>query len=94
MPVPARLSKLLYERLGEQVANELVEWFNQVDATYRADPPHLNELARAHTEPLLRSEVDIARFKAKLEQRAVELNARIERGAAEANARMGLWLRP
>jgi hypothetical protein len=35
--VTARLSKLFYERLGEQLANELVDWFNQVDATYRAD---------------------------------------------------------
>jgi len=27
MPVTARLSKLFYERLGEEVANELVDWF-------------------------------------------------------------------
>jgi hypothetical protein len=26
MPVTARLSKLFYERLGEEVANELVDW--------------------------------------------------------------------
>jgi len=26
MPVTARLSKLFYDRLGEQVANELVDW--------------------------------------------------------------------
>ena len=30
MPVTARLAKLFYDRLGEQVANELVEWFNAV----------------------------------------------------------------
>jgi hypothetical protein len=44
MPVTAKLSKLFYDRLGEQVANELVEWFNQVDATYRTDLRDLNEL--------------------------------------------------
>ena len=27
MPVTARLSQLFYERVGEQVANELVDWF-------------------------------------------------------------------
>jgi hypothetical protein len=33
MPVTARLSKLFYDRLGEEVTAELVEWFNNVDAT-------------------------------------------------------------
>ena len=37
MPVTAKLSRSFYEKLGEDVANELVEWFNQVDATYRTD---------------------------------------------------------
>ncbi|HEY9519660.1 MAG TPA: hypothetical protein VIQ98_10365, partial [Gemmatimonadales bacterium] len=44
MPVTAKLSQLFYERLGEQVANELVDWFNAVDATYRGDLRELNEL--------------------------------------------------
>ena len=35
MPVTAKLSKASYERFGEKIANELVDWFNQVDATYR-----------------------------------------------------------
>jgi hypothetical protein len=37
MPVTARLSKQFYDRLGEPIATELVDWFNDVDATYRAD---------------------------------------------------------
>jgi hypothetical protein len=65
MPVTARLSKLFYERLGEQLANELVDWFNAVDATYRADLRELNEL-------------NFARFDAKLEQRLGEVEARLE----------------
>ena len=39
MPVTAKLSKQFYDRLGEDIANELVEWFNAVDATYRARSP-------------------------------------------------------
>ena len=35
MPVTARLSKRLYDVLGENVANELVDWFNTVDLTHR-----------------------------------------------------------
>jgi hypothetical protein len=73
MPVTARLSKLFYDRLGEAVANELVDWFNAVDATYRADLRELNEL-------------NFARFDAKLEQRLAELHARLDRVAAEMNA--------
>ena len=56
MPVTAKLSLALYEKLGESVANELVDWFNLVDATYRADLRELNEL-------------NFARFDAKVEQR-------------------------
>jgi hypothetical protein len=59
MPVTAKLSLLFYEKLGEQVATELVEWFNSVDATYRSDLRELNEL-------------NFARFDAKLEQRLSE----------------------
>jgi hypothetical protein len=65
MPVTARLSKLFYERFGEQIANELVDWFNAVDATYRADLRELNEL-------------NFARFDSKLEQRMSALEASLE----------------
>ena len=56
----AKLSKHFYDVLGEDVANELVDWFNAVDSTYRADLRELNEL-------------NFARFDAKLEQRLAEL---------------------
>ncbi len=35
MPVTARLSKKFYDTLGEDLATELVDWFNQVDAAGR-----------------------------------------------------------
>jgi len=60
VPVTATLSKRFYDVLGEDVANELVDWFNAVDLTYRADLRELNEL-------------NFARFDAKLEQRLTEL---------------------
>ncbi len=75
MPVTARLSRKFYDRLGEDIANELVEWFNAVDATYRADLRELNEL-------------NFARFDAKLEQRLAELEARLEQRFASGHARM------
>ena len=77
MPVTARLSKHFYDRLGEQVANELVEWFNQVDAQYRSDLRELNE----H---------DFARFDAKVERRYSEQDARIERRLAAIEGSIAL----
>jgi hypothetical protein len=75
MPVTARLSQLFYERLGEQVANELVDWFNSVDATYRSDLREMNEL-------------NFARFDAKLEQRIATLDAKLEQRLAELHAKL------
>ena len=60
----ARLSKRFYDVLGEDIANELVDWFNAVDLTYRTDLRELNEL-------------NFARFDAKLEQRLAELRAEL-----------------
>ncbi len=70
MPVTAKLSKRFYDVLGEDVANELVDWFNAVDLTYRADLRELNEL-------------NFARFDAKLEQRLAELRAELRQEIVE-----------
>ena len=81
MPVTAKLSRKFYERFGDDLANELVEWFNQVDATYRADLRELNEL-------------NFTRFDAKLEQRTAELRADLQTGLARLEggllARIGM----
>jgi len=44
VPVTARLSKRFYEVPVEDIANELVDWFNAMDLTYRTDLRELNEL--------------------------------------------------
>lgn len=75
MPVTARLSQAFYAKLGDDIANELVNWFNAVDATYRADLRELNEL-------------NFARFDAKLEQRVVQLEARLDTRFTQEIARL------
>ena len=86
MPVTAVLSKKFYEKFGEDVTNELVNWFNAVDATYRTDLRELNEL-------------NFARFDAKLEQRLAEsdakwdsrwrqLDAKLEQRLAQSDAKL------
>ena len=97
MPVTAKLSKRFYEVLGEDVANELVNWFNEVDATYRADLRELNELNFARFDAKLeqrlaelRSEMEarFARADAKLEQRIMELRSEMRTGLAQADAKL------
>ncbi len=75
MPVTAKLSRNFHERFGDELTNELVEWFNSVDATYRADLRELNEL-------------NIARFDAKLEQRIARVDARIDVLGAKLDQRI------
>ena len=75
MPVTATLSRKFYEKFGDDLTNELVNWLNQVDAAYRSDLRELNE-------------VNFARFDAKLEQRATQLDAKIDQRTAELGARI------
>ena len=44
MPVTARLSRKFYERFGDEIAGEFVDWFNAVDSTYQQQLRELNEL--------------------------------------------------
>ena len=75
MPVTAKLSRKFYEKFGDDIANELVDWFNMVDATYQSDLRELNEL-------------NYARFDAKLDQRIAELRAEMQVGFATADAKL------
>jgi hypothetical protein len=63
LPVTAKLSRKFYERLGDDVAGELVDWFNAVDSTYQSQLREINDL-------------NWERFKAEL--RAVESGLRAE----------------
>jgi len=75
VPVTAKLSREFYDTLGDEVADELVDWFNQVDAIYRADLRELNEL-------------NFARFEAKVEHRFAQSDAKFERRLAEVEAKL------
>ena len=77
MPVTAKLSRKFYETFGDEIAKELVEWFNQVDTTYRTELREVNEL-------------NFARFDAKLEQRIAELRAELATLEGRLLARLGV----
>ena len=83
MPVTAKLSRKFYEAFGDESANELVEWFNAVDATYRADIRELNEL-------------NFQRFDAKLGERlavlCAELRTSFQNDLASTKADLIKWM--
>ncbi len=75
MPVTAKLSRVFYEKMGDQVADELVTWFNTVDTTYRNDLRELNE-------------VNFTRFSAQVDRRFAEADAKWEVRAAQVDRRL------
>lgn len=64
MPIVLNVSKHLHDALGDDVANEIAEWFNKLDVAFRQE---------------LRESVDLnfARFDSRLEQRIAELRAEL-----------------
>lgn len=75
MPITVKLSRKFYDTFGEDVVNELVEWFNMVDATYRGDLRELNEL-------------NFARFRAEMRQELAELRAEVREQLARLETKL------
>ena len=75
MPITARLSRRFYEKFGDDIVNELVEWLNQVDLAFRSDLHQANEN-------------NFQRMEAKLEQRLAELGSEMRSQFADMNARL------
>ena len=63
MPITAKFSKKFYDTLGHDIADEMVDWFNRADETYRTDLYRINDL-------------NFARFEAKVDQRFAESEAK------------------
>lgn len=76
MPVTAKLSRRFYDQLGDEVANELVNWFNAVDETYRNQLRELNELNWERFRSELRAE-GIA-IRSDVEKRLSEMDKKLD----------------
>jgi hypothetical protein len=87
MPVTAKLSQRFYQRFGDELTNELVDWFNAVDATYRSDLRDLNEINFARFDAKL--EQRFAQFESKVDQRFALTDARIDALKMDLEAKMG-----
>lgn len=79
MPVTVKLSEQFYRTFGHEVVDEMVNWFNQVDDTYRGQLRELNEL-------------NFARFDAKLEQRLAELRGELRAELHDQGKMLIKWM--
>jgi hypothetical protein len=78
MPVTAKLSQRFYQRLGDDVVNELVEWLNAVDTSYRREFKDLFE-------------ANFGRMEARMVALESRLDARLEALKAELRRWMFLF---
>jgi hypothetical protein len=86
VPVTAKLSRRFYEQFGDELTNELVEWFNAVDTTYRSDLRETNTANFARFDARLRQSV--AELDARIDRRYTELDAKIDRRYTELDAKI------
>jgi hypothetical protein len=81
VPVTAKLSRQFYEHLGDELTNELVDWFNTVDATYRSELREYNDLNFSRFDSGMRKEfaalrVDLAERFAAIDLRFAAIDLR------------------
>ncbi len=79
MPVTARLSQKFYERFGDDIAGEFVDWFNAVDSTYQQQLRDLNDL-------------NWERFKAELHSAIAQSEARLTDKFSGTKSDLMKWL--
>ena len=90
MPITTQFSRQFYDTLGHEVADELVAWFNTVDATYRSEFRELFELNFSRFNDRLEREIRALRseMEAKISELRSDLQARIAEGEARIDRRI------
>jgi hypothetical protein len=86
MPITAKLSNKFYERLGDDVANELVEWLNLVDSSYRQE---FKELFDANFG---RVEARLVAIEQRMSDLEVRLEARMDAKLADLKSELLKWM--
>jgi len=78
VPITAKLSNKFYEKLGDEVANELVDWLNLVDTSYRQEFRELFEANFGRVEARLQTmEARIAGLETVMSSRMSDLETRL-----------------
>jgi hypothetical protein len=78
VPVTAKLSSKFYERFGDEIAGELVDWFNAVDLTYQTQLKETNELNWERYKATLQGEIATLRGELRAEMAKMDAGLRGE----------------
>lgn len=80
--------------MGEDVTNELVDWFNAVDATYQAQLRELNDLNFERFRSELRAELraESASIRAEIAILRTEFEAKLDSKTANLRADLIKWM--
>lgn len=93
MPVTAKLSKQFYEKLGDEVANELVEWLNAVDAGYRSELRELFEANFGRVEARMAAVEDrMVALEGRMVARIEALEARVDAKLEGLKSELLRWM--
>ena len=94
MPITAKLSRKFYETFGDDIANELVGWFNSVDAQYRLDLRDMLDQRFATQDARIDQRLAVfeARVGARFESLEGKLTGRFETRLAEVRTEMQRWM--
>jgi hypothetical protein len=93
VPVTARLSGKFYERFGDDIANELVEWFNAVDSTYQGQLKEINDLNWARMEARFDAfDARMTAFEVRMEARMAAFESHMDARFEKFRSEMLLWM--
>jgi hypothetical protein len=87
VPVTAKLSRNFYERFGDEIAGELVDWFNAVDLTYQTQLKETNEVNWERFKAALQGESAAMRGELQAETAAIRGELRAEAAAIRGEFR-------
>jgi hypothetical protein len=91
------LSRRFYDTFGDDIANDLVEWFNQVDTTYRQELREQNDLNWGRVEARIgqaeaRMEALSAELRAELRQEITGLRSEVNVGLERLRSDLLKWM--
>ena len=90
MPVTAKLSQKFYERFGDEITAELVDWFNAVDLTYQTQLREQNDLNWERFKATLQAE--IATLRGELRTEIAELRGELKNEMSAMRAELLKWM--